>query len=523
MKKKQLTKPSITASDGTKTYNGSKQTVKVTNYPSDTVPATTTVAYPKDPLSATVTAKRDGNNYTPAFTVTQTEKTDATLELGMRDAAEYTVTVKIEDKVNYEWKDGTQSDATATATVKPKQLAFTYKTDYVDTSGTANDQMLSWKASDSFGATFTVTGFYAGTDADFPNADDVTIKLKLNKQDNTTVAEIAGTYDSGTGEYEVGLDSSAFPNSKYAVGTYPITFIFAENKKDNGNYTFADALQAWNNKGLVISASGAGLDSYKFQYVTKKGDAAGTVTQSATDLPAGNKLKYVYDSDNSTGYVYEIVVDETGFADAHIAIDTSRNADGFTNGYKNAKASNAGTYTTTVALKTVGDGYVFTNEDNTTSTTKEITVTWEIEKGDIDLSQVKWQYTTTQGNIPSSPKNYPVQWNVTTKAWEYLDADGNVAASDAGLPWYGEQYTLSITGFPTGVTINNPANAYNGTNKKKFVGSYTTECVGISYDTANYNALPGDVLKLNWQIVKAKIEITSTSWSTQQEAGRQRE
>ncbi len=499
VKKKQLTKPSITTSAGNKDYNGTELIFNLPNYPSDTVPATGSSAYPKDPLSASIERKVDGAVSAPVYAPKKEEKADGTLDITVRDAGDYTTTVKIEDKVNYEWADGTQSDTTVGFKVKEKELGITYTTD--DPSWTSGN--LSWSADKSYKATFTVSGVYNGDASAVPavSGDNVGIVLKITKSGESTATGSVTAVSNGDGTYTAELDSSVFPDSKYAVGVYAIEFELDGTGTDNGNYKLPATIGGISNLTLTISAAAV---SFTPQWQYTKG------TGTAQNVPSDNKFKYEYDGLTNAGVVYTILLDQSTFAANHISIDTSK----YNQGIQNGQASNAGTYTTTVALKAEA-GYALPNGQ----ATMDVTYSWEIEKGDIDLSQVKWQYTTTQGNIPSSPKNYPVQWNVTTKAWEYLDADGNVAGSDAGLPWYGEQYTLSITGFPTGVTINNPANAYNGTNKKKFVGSYTTECVGISYDTANYNALPGDVLKLNWQIVKAKIEITSTSWSTQQEGG----
>ncbi len=496
VKKKSVAIPSFSASATPKEYTGSKIVFGVPDYPNTNIPATATEAYPRDALEVQVSRTLNGINaaYTDDFSYC-TANYPKGLEIGAVDVGEYTATIKIKDDTNYEWSDGGTGTKTASFTVKAKELSISYTT-------TVTGDGLSWSAEEeSNSATFIIGGLVAG--------DSVGIKVKLSKDgDSTYTAEATAnpeTDTNGNAVLKAVVDKSTFGGA-YAVGSYTITFEFDTAGADNGNYTLETALTSWNRK-LVIEASGAGLTTYTWQYSKDSG--------TAQAMPADKKLKYAYNNLMQANTEYRLEVDTTGFSDAHIAIDTSK----YTNGYEENVKDRAGSYTTKVALKSTDPNYLFTLSDGTKSATMDVEIEWEIEKGDIDLSNVKWQYTTTQGNIPSSPKNYPVQWNVTTKAWEYLDADGNVAASDAGLPWYGEQYTLSITGFPTGVTINNPANAYNGTNKKKFVGSYTTECVGISYDTANYNALPADVLKLNWQIVKAKIEITSTSWSTQQEGG----
>ncbi len=488
VKKKQLTKPQFTSAAALKDYSGEDLIFNAPNYPNTNVAATATAAYPNNPLSATISRKVNGTVSPPPNAPVKTEKADGTLDIKVRDAGDYTATFHIEDIVNYEWTDGSQTDHTADFKVKPKELAITYTTD--EPSGA-----FGWAMDEAYKATFTISGVYNGDDTASPQiaADVIGLQLKFTKDGDSSFTGSVTATANGDGTYTAVLDNTAFPGSTYAVGSYPVSFEFDTSGTHNANYTLPATINGVTGLKLNISASAV---SYTPQWQYTEG------TGTAQAVPLTNKFKYKVDSSNA-GVVYTISLDQSDFADKHLSIDTSK----YNNGIENEKASNAGTYKTTVALK-VADGYEVAGQ-----TEFDVTYTWEIEKGDIDLSNLKWQYTTTQGSLPSSPKNYPVQWNATDLKWEYLDAEGNVVTDDIGVPWYGENYTLTLTGFPTGVTITNPTNAYNGTNKKKFIGNYTTECVGVTYDTVNYNALPVDALKLNWSIVKAQIEITSTSWS----------
>ncbi|MDE5896910.1 MAG: hypothetical protein K2H43_03750, partial [Clostridia bacterium] len=415
----------------------------------------------------------------------------------VRDAGEYSATFKIEDKINYEWTDGTQTDHSATFTVTAKELTVTYTTDK-PTGG------MSWSADKSYKATFTISGVYNGDGTATPAvaADQVKLKVTFTKDGDSTFTGSVSATGNGDGTYTAELDNTAFPGGVYAVGAYPIKVEFESSgtgNEHNANYSLSTANTGLNNLKLTISAASVSFTSPQWQYA--KG------TNGAQNVPSDNKFKYEYDASTSAGAVYTITADTSGFASQNIAIDTSK----YTNGYQNAQASSAGTYTTTVALKTTATGFVFSNGQ----ATMDFTYTWEIEKADYDFTNVKWQYTDTSGNT----LNYPARWNATNSAWEYLDEDGNVVSDDPGIPWFGENYTLTLTGLPTGVTINNPTNAYNGTNKKKYVGSYQTECAGLNCDTSNYNAVPANLLKLDWKIVKAKIKITTTSWTTEQAGG----
>ncbi|MDE5897028.1 MAG: hypothetical protein K2H43_04350, partial [Clostridia bacterium] len=106
VKRKQLTKPAFTAAGAVKAYSGEELLFNAPNYPNDTVASTTNVAYPKDPLSASITRKVNGTVSAPPYTPVTEKKTDGTLDIKVRDAGEYSATFKIEDKINYEWTDG---------------------------------------------------------------------------------------------------------------------------------------------------------------------------------------------------------------------------------------------------------------------------------------------------------------------------------------------------------------------------------------------------------------------------------
>ena len=60
-------------------------------------------------------------------------------------------------------------------------------------------------------------------------------------------------------------------------------------------------------------------------------------------------------------------------------VDTSYNTDGFVGGYKNAAATDAGRYTTQVAMLKSG-----------TTAPVIYTLTWTISKAKFDLTNVKW-------------------------------------------------------------------------------------------------------------------------------------
>ncbi len=494
LQKKKLTVPELTSVSSQQTFGGSKLTFNLPDYPSTEIASTPSASYPRNPLSVKFTCKENGTEFTPSYVPTSTAKSDGTLDISVRDAGKYTATITIEDAVNYEWSDSTQTPKTVDFTVKPKQLSITY-------TSTEQGNALSWSSdSSSSKATFKIGDIYAGTDSTFPNADNVGLRLRLSKDGNSAFSStVDAVLDPSTGKFTAELDASAFPGGEYSTGSFPITFEIAGNNTHNSNYSLTTALTGWNTK-LVISASGAGLSSYTWRYTKKSG--SGAIVDSDVSMPATNKLPYAFDSENNTGYVYEISVDTSEFTEHYIKIDESK----YTDGIQNVSASSAGTYITKVALITLDENHLF-NDNGVSSRTKEITLTWEIERGDIEISGVKWVWS----DATSKSGEYPVTWDSEAKEWKYT------GGSDAGLPWNGGDYTLTLSGLPTGVTVNNPTSAYTG-NKKKYIGTgYTAECLGLTYDTVNYNALPSGLTRLKWSIVKGKIVIDGSKWTTSQQ------
>ena len=487
--REKLSTPSFgTGAAVSKEYNGSEYTFTASGYPNANV-----TGYPRSPLGVSIS--NDGGALSPQPSMTETSS--GTLEVKMRNAGNYNAGFTISDTVNYEWSDGTQTKKEVPFTVTKKALTLSYTTTENNVWGWAAD-------SESSSGTITVSGIFNGDGTQ--SADSVNLKLEIS--DTAGGKSYITGVDNGDGTYTftVDKDISVFGGS-YTTGTYYLKPVLSNGTAGthDGNYELSTALSGLNNGSgykLVIGTAGAGLPSYSWTYTEDGG------TDQA--LPADGKLTYKFNGSTTTGVVYELTVDTTDFASAYIAIDTSK----YDNGYKNRSASVAGKYVTTVALKTTDGDHTFPAPGGGTSTTSEITIEWEIEKAKYDFTNVKWQYTDTEGNT----KNYPARWDADNGVWEYLDENGDAAGGDAGIPWYGENYTLTLTGLPTGVTITNPTGAYTG-NKEKFISAngYTAECTGVSGDSANYESIPSGLLSLDWKIVKGKVVIRSSTWTTSQQ------
>ncbi|MDE6276454.1 MAG: hypothetical protein K2M75_07980, partial [Clostridia bacterium] len=99
-----------------------------------------------------------------------------------------------------------------------------------------------------------------------------------------------------------------------------------------------------------------------------------------TDTPDFDKIPLVY-----SGKEYSFTVSlPSGYS-----VDTSYDIDGYANGYKDAKFTNAGDYVAKVMV-------------NTPEGAKEYSINWTIEQAYFDLSKVKWQY---DGQLPYDKDN----------------------------------------------------------------------------------------------------------------------
>ncbi|MDE7158890.1 MAG: hypothetical protein K2N74_04870, partial [Clostridiales bacterium] len=519
-----------------------------------------TVAYPKDPLSASVTRKINGTLQTSNGLPTGSpeKKVNASnvgfLHVTIVDAGEYEVKITISDKVNYEWAETTpnQDPKTVSLKVNPKQLTLSYETDYKDENGTANNTVLSWRADQNFTAEFVIDGIYNGNATLTPPTvhDNIEVSVKLTRDNDSsfTPLQVAATYDSTStgsyGKHKVTIDKNKFPGGNYAIGTYTITFELTDTNSHpkNVNYSLTTALQSWTNK-LIISASSAGLDKYVFKYTTGDGTNQGAPQEFKKDASGEYvyKVPYAYDTENATGLVYKIEVDTTDFADANIAVDTdkdeTKNATyvGWVNGYFKGQASKAGTYAGKVALKTTDPNSKFTLSNGTQSSTTEISITWEIEKQTVDLNGLTWQYLQ-DGQSVVYAKYQPIDSSDLTKglAWHYAVKENGATVYKAvnngttitngltavpGLPWKGTNYTLTLGNLPDGVTVKTSGQPYNG-NQDKFVTTGANKVAsvaanGLQYDTTNYNTVT--IPSLEWRIVKAQIVLNENAWDVEEQ------
>ncbi|MDE5990151.1 MAG: MBG domain-containing protein [Clostridia bacterium] len=141
--------------------------------------------------------------------------------------------------------------------------------------------------------------------------------------------------------------------------------------------------------------------------------------------------------------------------------------------FNSAAPTNAGSYVVRITLS---------QEDYALTGQKEFT--YEIAKADYDLSNVAWVYSGTDGS--SGDYSAPFTYNGIT-------------------------YTLSLSGFPAGVSV--ASGAYSG-NVGANANDYTAKISSVTADTANYNVIDTTQFDLDWKIEKAQIVI---SWTENKE------
>lgn len=204
--------------------------------------------------------------------------------------------------------------------------------------------------------------------------------------------------------------------------------------------------------------------------------------------------------------------------------------------YSNATASQAGTYV--AAAEVIPD-----DTDNLIKSRLE-NLTWRIDKGDYDMSHVRWDYDRPfvydgtefrvilkglpEGVLPSyrgnaardagtyratvsftatdsrnfnTPEPMELEW-VINKA--DFDMSGTVWDYDGEFTYTGRMHEVALRGLPEGVRA-----VYSG-NAEAETGSYVAEAELIPYDTGNYNT--PSIGKCMWEIVKADYDMSAVKW-----------
>ena len=137
--------------------------------------------------------------------------------------------------------------------------------------------------------------------------------------------------------------------------------------------------------------------------------------------------------------------------------------------YTNNKATDAGTYTATVALELENDNYEIINADDL-----DYSISWTINKAEFDLSETVWDFDSENPFIYDK-----------------------------------EEHEIRLVNLPEGVKVT-----YTGIKKATNAGYYTVY-VEIDTENDNYTISNYDHIEttFDWEIAKAKIDMSNVRWN----------
>ena len=338
------------------------------------------------------------------------------------DAGRYTATVALKDKANYQWSDGTTDDVNISWSIAKASFDMSNaKWDYTAPftyNGTSKSVTLTGlpvgvTVQNYTGNSATNAGTYTASATltyDAANYNDPTpiapLTWEISKAmvNMPTVTTTAFTYNSNPQGISI-PENTAYTISGVASATNAGSYTATVALNNKANYQWNDGTTGDINISWSISAIGV---------------AKPTVTTTS----------FTYNS-NPQGIS---IPENTAYTISGVA-----------------SATNAGSYTATVALK---DKANYQWNDGTTG---DISINWNIAKASYDMSSTKWNYTTP-------------------------------------IPFDGTQKTVAVTGLPSGVTVK----SYLG-NTATTVGIYTASAT-FAYDEVNYNE--PTIASLSWEIEK---------------------
>ena len=170
---------------------------------------------------------------------------------------------------------------------------------------------------------------------------------------------------------------------------------FVPSGSDNANANYNVEL---GNAPVTLTVNSVGTENSLRWTFTRDDKDVGIYNQSTSDLTDEYLIPIEYNGNQ---------ISVTARANDY-AVDTAYNADGFVGGYKSAVATEAGRYTTQVAMLKSG-----------TTTPVIYSITWTVSKAKFDLSNVKWigdgklQYTgdTVYAILENVPEGLIAKYN----------------------------------------------------------------------------------------------------------------
>ena len=312
-----------------------------------------------------------GFNSAAIKTVTLSDSTNftwdaANAKIKATKAGKCTVTFTL-DTDKYTWADGTLTPHTVDIEVKPKPLVFSFTPAGGD----------SWK-------------WEHGAEGSIAYAQTETLPAGNN------IAYYFCYYPANDSSKEVKVDGTSIDVSKLNAGSYvaEVKLVAAGEtgySTDNKNYVINADSKA--TQAFKIDAGGADVSGLEWKF-TKGDDPAAAL------FADGKQAELRYEKKDGEAVIYRVGLPEIPASHNYLSIDTTK----FDGGVKTetddgtpvTDCTAPGTYKTTVALKTTSN-YLFddpTAVDNISADkmSGEVTITWTIGKGKVDISKVKVQY-----------------------------------------------------------------------------------------------------------------------------------
>ena len=312
-----------------------------------------------------------GYNSAAIKTVTLSDSTNftwdaANAKIKATKAGKCTVTFTL-DTDKYTWADGTLTPHTVDIEVKPKPLVFSF-------TPTGGD---SWK-------------WEHGAEGSIAYAQTETLPAGNN------IAYYFCYYPANDSSKAIKVDGTSIDVSKLNAGSYvaEVKLIAAGEtgySTDNKNYVINADSKA--TQAFKIDAGGADVSGLEWKF-TRGDDPAAAL------FADGKQAELRYEKKDGEAVIYRVGLPEIPASHNYLSIDTTK----FDGGVKTetddgtpvTDCTAPGTYRTTVALKTTSN-YLFddpTAVDNISADkmSGEVTITWTIGKGKVDISKVKVQY-----------------------------------------------------------------------------------------------------------------------------------
>ena len=312
-----------------------------------------------------------GYNSAAIKTVTLSDSTNftwdaANAKIKATKAGKCTVTFTL-DTDKYTWADGTLTPHTVDIEVKPKPLVFSFTPAGGD----------SWK-------------WEHGAEGSIAYAQTETLPAGNN------IAYYFCYYPANDSSKEVKVDGTSIDVSKLNAGSYvaEVKLVAAGEtgySTDNKNYVINADSKA--TQAFKIDAGGADVSGLEWKF-TRGDDPAAAL------FADGKQAELRYEKKDGEAVIYRVGLPEIPASHNYLSIDTTK----FDGGVKTetddgtpvTDCTAPGTYRTTVALKTTSN-YLFddpTAVDNISADkmSGEVTITWTIGKGKVDISKVKVQY-----------------------------------------------------------------------------------------------------------------------------------